>query len=755
MNFEPVTPDRAPTVTKIDSPVVRPTDESMEILFDPYWLFQILLRHRFLGMIIFVVTLLASLFLFLKDPPKYQAVVKMKIEPKRPVFDYEKLTSFDLFSIEFYKTQIKLLQSRSLIRDIIQQVGMAEYLRQTTPQPDFLSSILKNVQSGRSQEAEAGIASSTVEVETLAINRYLQNFSVAPDLQAPQIITLKYTAPHPEFAATLVNLHAEYYIEKNMESNVVYTADYITNLEKMIADADIMIATQNQAILNYKKEHGFFQIQGMSSFDPVQDIDDRLSRVREQMAQTTEILTKAESNYEFLFVAGKIGDMDSVREDVIASDSLDKLRARRNELLQSWAEIKGKYGERHPQYVSLKSKLDAVDKSIREEVMIHVQRAKTALDEASATKEKLVNEEQDLIKEKYRRDSEWNSLKSMEKAKEQQEQQRVEYIRDIQNAKSSRETQQQTKNRTYEVVDPAEVASSAINRNWLKIILLSLAAALSLMATGVLLLELQDKSLRTPQQIEQLTGISVMGCIPLFKPGALSPIDGRIDAEESHTPAGESFIALRTRFLFSEMISQTQTVLLTSAIKNEGKSTISVNLASSISLVGKRVVLVDCDLRQPSLHRFFGEPVQPGLSDYLHDSETLENVLFETDMPGLFLIPAGSPVSSPSELLTSPSLDELILKLKEEFDFIIIDAPSVLATPDPTILSPRVDMTLLVIRSGKTVRDDLTSTLNHFRQTGGSVYSIILNGVPPVERGAYSRYGYGQSYYYEPRETKI
>ena len=116
-------------------------------------------------------------------------------------------------------------------------------------------------------------------------------------------------------------------------------------------------------------------------------------------------------------------------------------------------------------------------------------------------------------------------------------------------------------------------------------------------------------------------------------------------------------------------------------------------------------------------------------------------------MPGLFLIPAGARVTSPSEILTSPAFDAVIEELRNDFDYIFIDSPSVLATPDPTILAPRIDMTLLVVCSGKTVKDDLLSSIDHISQTGGAVYATVLNSVPPIEREAYARYGYGQSYY--------
>ena len=426
MDFEPLAPERSQPLRKIEPVAYNQSDDKEEIVFDPYWLVQIVLRHWLISSSVFLASIVLCLLFFLKDPPYYTATAKMKIEPKRPVFNFERLTSFDLYSIEFLQTQIKMIQSRSLVKEVIDSIGMDEYLHSFDSSKHFLSHFVEMLIRAPQSQGER-IADATSQMSD-AVNLYLENLKVAPDVQAPQIVVLKYQADDPAFAMKVVNEHAKLFIDMNMKSNVVYTADYIGNLEKLIAEADEQISSQNEEILAYKKEHGFFQIQGMSSFDPVQDIDDRLSRVREQMGQINETLSEAEADYEFLFLPDRIGESDAIRKDVITSNSLERIRTRRNELLQSWAEIKDRYGDNHPQYVSVRNKLDAVEKSLDEEIAIHVQRAKKALDEATATKKKLIEEEQELIQEKYRRDSEWNTLKSMEKSKEQLEQQRERFF---------------------------------------------------------------------------------------------------------------------------------------------------------------------------------------------------------------------------------------------------------------------------------------------------------------------------------------
>lgn len=740
-------PAPAPQWIPPDSPI--PAKESPgeggEIQFDFDWIFKAIQRRWFSGSLTFLITALLCLAVFLKDAPKYTATVKLMVEAKRPVFQSEAYTAFDVITAEFFLAQVKLLQSRSLIRTTLDQVGIVRFHETMTKTANPISKLIyRPLPAELVLDASEHITSATSPFVSREIDRYARELTVTPDRLAPQILAVSFSAPDPEFAVLVVNTHAKAYMEYSMESNALYTDEFIEGLTTQVDGLESDIKSKNEAILLYKKEHGFFQLQGTSSYDPIQDIDDRLTRVREQLARAMEELTRSQAAYEALFDEGHNGEIDSLRYDVITSPQLETLRERKNEDLKKWAEIKDRYLENHHLYVSIENSLQMLDRAITEEILTFVHRAESAYDEALKRKNNLTDQEQSLIQEKYLRDKEWNALKSLEQARDQLNNQKIALLRDLQNAKSSLETQKNTSRRLFQIVDPAEIPNKASNRNWARIFLLVLAAAFSATFAFIFFLEFQDNTIRTPQQVEHVTGISVMGCIPSFLPDETSAVEGRID-EEMASPASEAFVALRTRFLFSGMMHHAQTILISSVWAKEGKSTISVNLASSLAMIGKRVLLVDCDLRKPALHTFFGESKTPGLADLIHGTENLDQVLVETDVPGLFLIAAGTAISHPSELLTSSNMDTVFDTLREEFDFIFVDSPPVLAAPDPTILSSRMDITLLVLRSGSTDKADLLSAMDHFNRAGGNVFSIILNGLSPNERSAYLQYGYGKN----------
>ncbi|MBI1387552.1 MAG: polysaccharide biosynthesis tyrosine autokinase [bacterium] len=721
--------------------------EDSDFVFDLEWFQETFYRHWRKGMAIFVCVMILGFGAFLMEPPQYNAQVKLKIEEKRQVFNFEEFLNFEKVTPDFYSTQTRLIQSRNLIRQVIDDLGLARVPELADPSSiPFAYLFTSNEESGfpAAATAAAPLATNSVMTSKL-IDRYQERLTVTPDRQTQQIVYLNYTSSSPELAARVANRHAQAYIEFSQKNNQIFTDDYIEGLDRQLQDLDQQIRTLDEKILDFKKEHGFFQLQGVSSYDPIQDIDDRLSRIREQLSEAGNQLTIARAAFDAMFLPGESGNYAAVNEDALTSLALTSLRERRTQTLQEWAEVKERYLERHPRYVQLQNEIQVIEQAIDDEVFSLVEQRRMDLEKAQTRHDDLQKQEQDLIQEKYKRDAQWSELQDLMRTRDQWIEQKTSVVSDLQKARGSLETQKETPNRIFQIVDPAEVPFRAVNRSWIRMILLTLVAAFGGALAGVLLIEFQDRTIRTPQQIEHATGISVLGSIPRFQPNDASVMDGRIDPE-SLSPAAEAFIALRTRFLFSDMIRRARSILITSAAPGEGKSTVSVNLASCVALLGKRVALVDCDLRKPSLLRFFGEHDAPGLTDVINGAETLEQVLFEADIPGLFLLPAGRSNALPSDILTSAAFAELIERLKEDFDYVFADSAPVLATPDPAILSAQFESTLLVVRSGKIVRDDLLTAIDHIQRSGGSIFASVLNGVPPTERRAYARYGYGYAY---------
>ena len=215
-----------------------------------------------------------------------------------------------------------------------------------------------------------------------------------------------------------------------------------------------------------------------------------------------------------------------------------------------------------------------------------------------------------------------------------------------------------------------------------------------------------------------------------------------IVALEEESPASEQYKILREQIKRLRSEAGIRTIAITSPVKRDGKTTVAVNLAAAIALdYEEKVILIDADLRAPSVHRFFNGDDTPGLTDYLGSNSlgSVKGLVRDTHLSGLRVIPAGKPSRFASELLAKDKMRKLIEELHSEFPthIFIVDSPPVLATPDPMVLSRHVDGVIMVIRAGKTPKDYLAKALSSINSN--KILGVVLNGAD---------LGLGSKYYY-------
>lgn len=197
------------------------------------------------------------------------------------------------------------------------------------------------------------------------------------------------------------------------------------------------------------------------------------------------------------------------------------------------------------------------------------------------------------------------------------------------------------------------------------------------------------------------------------------------------SPIAEAYRSLRTNLEFSSLDRPLKTLIVTSAGPDEGKSTTLANLAVTMALAGKQVILVDCDLRRPSLHRIFGVRNGVGLTIMIVDDEALRNPPFqETGASNLWLLPSGPLPPNPSELLGSRRMEEIIASLTEKADIVLFDAPPIIAVTDAAVLSSKVDGVLLVINAGRTKREHAQRAKALLEKVNARLVGAVLNNVP-------------------------
>lgn len=202
----------------------------------------------------------------------------------------------------------------------------------------------------------------------------------------------------------------------------------------------------------------------------------------------------------------------------------------------------------------------------------------------------------------------------------------------------------------------------------------------------------------------------------------------------------ESYRTLRTNIQYSSFDKKYKSIVITSSEQGEGKSTTAANLALSLAQGEKKVVLIDCDLRKPSIHKKFKVSNATGLSDVLIGKERLSNTL-KRHGENLLILPSGKIPPNPSEMLSSKAMSNLLEELKEDFDYIIIDTPPIQAVTDSQILSTKVDGTLLVIRAKETKRESVHNAVNLLKKVNAHIMGTVLNGVDNDSGNYYYYYG--------------
>lgn len=302
---------------------------------------------------------------------------------------------------------------------------------------------------------------------------------------------------------------------------------------------------------------------------------------------------------------------------------------------------------------------------------------------------------------------------------------------------------------TIQVLEPATLPTQPVDSGLLLTVVIAVLVGVLFAVGGAYFLEFADDRLQTADRVKDQTSLSVLGAFPLSihagnSHGAL------VMLEDSYGTAAESIRVLRTNLLFASVDHELGSLLVSSPVPGEGKSFVSSNLAVAFAQTGQRVVLLDADLRKPSLHRIFDLVNNVGITSALiSDMVSLGTLVQQTVIPELHVITSGPLPPNPSELLSSTKMERLLRQLEEQYDLVVVDSPPVTVVSDTAVLASRADGVLIVLSADRSRRDLARNALAALDQVNARVLGAVLNRTNATRHGFYYslRKEYGNQYY--------
>lgn len=731
-------------------------DEQLEQQISIQEYINILFRGKWIILAATLLVLIVAVFITFTTPNVYEAKTTLILENKKKsggnLFDFNSSGDQSVF----IKNQIQIFLSRTMGKRVVRAMEASEMRdKYTIFRPNEEGMILP---------------------EKYQVGWLMGNLSVNP-LKDTEIIEIVFTAPSSWEAASIANVYADEY--------KLYSRDYnrqeLSILRKFIQQ---QLRKQEEDLLNSEENLKLFQEEN-SVYALDEQVRERIAKISDVEAQLS--YAKVERN-SLLQQEKTLKQQITERKESLSSDLVNLTSSYfttlQVELAKKNAEktkyevqvagavdvdrklISGELEKLDRQTDALKEKLREEGKRVVESNMVEnpfamtqeliqnylavetqatgvtakIQTLQNVLRDLDIDYQKLPEESLQLARlERNRLVDEKTTLLLEEKLEET----RIAEAGERENAR---------------VLDDALMPEAPIKPKKKLNIIIGLLVGMGLGVGVVFLIEYLDNSIKSIEELER-SNVKVLGVIPgiateeLDKQLKMRPDESvesfegrRIESRlvthlEPKSPISEAYRSIRTNIQFAKLGKEIKTLIVTSSGPKEGKSTTVANLAITLAQLGNKTLLIDGDLRRPVVHSIFGVSKENGLTQYLIKNIPLGNVIKETVIKDLSVITSGLLPPNPSELLSGKSMDELLVKLRDKFDFILIDTPPVIAVTDAAVLSTKVDGTILVIKANETRKEAFDRAKGLLESVDANLIGAVLNGIKNDGK-------YGSSYYY-------
>lgn len=714
---------------------------------------RIIYKHKWLLLVIVALGCAAAAVRTFLSTPVYRSTVILQIDRATPRVvrfendpEQERMGADDAVSM---RTQQELLKSRSLAERVIDELRLDQstasgkaplVLSPTTqlggrngvaPPEEGPRDYLDRLISGYRKMTTPSVKNAEVLGREAVISRFLGSLSVEP-VRSSRLVKVHVDNTDPALAARIANTTVQAFIAMGMERRLESSSYAKSFLEDQIRQMKAKLEESERRLNTYAQTN------------QILTLDDKTSAINQTYTDFAGALAKAEQ--ERIKADAVLAEMKRNPEaslPVTENKTIQAYKERRAKLQIEYQENLRIYKPEFPKMLQIQAQLAEIESQLKEEIT-NIAGALQAARDAAAKQEELLRERVSQTRKQVLTTQEHGI--DMNLLKREVDTNRQLYDSLLQRFKELGVSGNIVSN-NISVVDQAEPSLFPFKPNLLANLLVGLVAGVLLGAAVIVVLEIMDDSIKYPDEVERVLGLPLMGVIPkLTRKRAGNKAVAMEVHEDPRSAIAEAYRSVRTALQFSTPDGAPKRLVVTSTTRNEGKSTTSLALAINFAQMGQRVLLIDADMRNPTLHKLLGLPNDFGLSNLLSSDHRGDKMITPTAVPNLLALTAGPVPPNPVDLLTGPKLLLLMnITAALGIDYVVVDAPPMLGLADAVVLGNQLQNVLFVVQASSTRKAQIRNALRRLKQAGLVPRGVVLTQalLHSMSQGYESYYGYG------------
>jgi succinoglycan biosynthesis transport protein ExoP len=707
-----------------------------------YW--RIVRQYQWRILLLAVVaTTLAGLIVFTMKPV-YRSSATLLVEGKQgKLLSMEDVYSMDTSRAEYFQTQFEILKSPDLARKVIQRMKLAAHPEFSKLMPEnnslpFWKDWLAMLPALAPDNAESPGTDEAVKAEEVLVGEFLDRLSVKPRLKT-QLVDVSFDAQDPRLAREVVDMLGETFIESGLESRMEATRKAAEWLSERLQSLKDQLNESENRLQDYLDKEHLVDLEGVLTLSAKE-----IEKNTETLADVRQSRIEAENTYNKIRSGRGLDQVPEVLQDHVIQD----LKSKEAELARKESDLAERYGPEHPAIIAVKSERSAIHGMLEKQLASIVSSLKSRYEIARASEQAVLSSIESNKSQVQHISRKQTRLSELKREVEANKNLYETFINRFKEANEAAELSASN----IRFIDKASIPIEPVKPKKKLILAVTFTGLIFLGILIAFLLDYLDSTFKSPEDIERKLDRPLLGVIPLLdslrsRPDALGQL-------VTHDPRGvfaEAVRTVRTGLVLSALDSPHNIWMITSSFPGEGKTTLAMSLAQSLAQLdngGKRVLLIEADLRKPQLaKRFQLPPKAAGLSHVLALHAELDECLHAVQGSALDVLPAGMPPPNPLELLSSRAFAELLEELEKRYSLILIDSPPVHAVSDAHWLAQHVRSVVYAVRAESTSIKAVKDGLRALEGFGAPLAGVVLTQMD-VEKSKRNGYGEYSGYYY-------